>query len=345
MVAGSSFFIAQKQGDLVKKTPTMKEGELRFKNWEQFCLRVKQVSAIGYNGIDGDVNDVVPVVNIGDNYEVSVIETTEGYQPYPTWQYSYTSKIGDTVDTILDNLMAQINDDLSIQNKENEPLVIAEVLGNNTLAGAPDAAATAENGSPVVLTSVNPGAGAFVDIDGINYRVKSSDGVTMVLSGPYVGVTGTVTIDEITATAEVGLRLTTKETGDTFHIALKESLVHALVRVVTPFKDGTGYNDHVANLEYEGQIFDGTTTVNAQFKDKWGEQANYRAVNKGYDVVSLSYDASTPSKALPNSHDSQIGHVVLAGPTPAGTVALPYTAATVLGATNVVSVLKTIFVI
>lgn len=353
---GTGFFIAQMQigtEKLAKKTPTVNFGETTHKNFEAFCLPVNQISAIGFNGTGGDLQDVVPVITVGDNYEISIIETTEGHQPYPTWQYSYTANITDQFLPIVDGvasivlaLQRQINDDLSIQNKENEPIVIAETLLGSFVALLTDVAATTVNGSAIVSTTITGVTGDIVRIDGVAYKIVSAAAGTMVLDSPYVGVSaaGTAVVDSTDTFAEVGLRFTSLLPDDTFAIALKEGLQDALNTLLQGFKEGTGYREHIANVEYEGQIFDGTTTVNVAFKDDFGSQNNYRDNAKAYDVIMCSYDATTNSKALPNSHDSQIGHLMVAGVSldalPGGDYSLPLIGA---GGTNVITNVKAVF--
>ena len=363
MTAGEEYFMAQMQIQpdltrLTKKTPLYKFNDVNVANWAEFCLPVKQVTTVGYNGTDGDIEDVVTAVAINDNFDLSVMETTEGYQPYPTWGYSYTAISGDVLSDVVSALVAQINNDQSAQNKENEPLVIAEMIvaGTATIIPSSLTLAVVNGSASVTFSGTGHGvvAGDLLRIGGAGaavYKVASSDATAVVvLDSVYVGTTdaavANASLHEMTVLTAQGIQLTAKETGDTFHVALKEELADVQNRVLTSFKDGSGYVEHIANLEYEGKIFDGTTTVNAAFSADFGEQNTYRVATTGYDVIHIGHMANVASKAMPNSNDTQESHVMIAGATPDGTIALPYVdVASPADANKVIEVLKTIFAV
>jgi len=267
LVAGDNFFIAQMQvqpdGErLVKKTPVYNYNDIKRKKKEDFCLPVRQVSDIGWNGTNGDIADVVPAVLVGDIFSVSIIETTEGYQPMPTWNYEYVAKAGDTLVQVVAGLAAAINDANSVVHKENPPIVSATVNSNGTGAG---------------------GAGN-----------------------------------------QAGLRITALETQLTFEVTVKEELRDALIRLFTPMTYGSGFKEDVAYIEREGQIFDGTTTVNAMFRDEHGRQVNYANATLAYDYIHLDMTKRFESKAYKNSEDTQDSYILIAVPASINATA-PYT--------------------
>jgi len=329
LTAADVYFVAQKQigeESLVKKTSPCSFGDLLTKHKEDFCNPVLQISAIGYDGTSGDISDGIVSVDINDIFELGVIETTEGHQPYPTWSYQYTARANDAIEDAVSNLMAQINDPQTLTNKENESLVIAEMLGTGTAQGGVYTAAVT-NGSANVTTSGAHGllANEFVEIAGVVYKIKSvPTTTTMILYSLYVGVTNaTAASDGISVFTATGLRLTAIETQTTFSITLKEEFRDVTSSLVTPFKYGSGHLEHLVNLEYEGQIFDGTTTVNAEFQEKWGKQEDYRNSTLAYEIMQIDNLKGAESKALRNSNDTQISHNVIAAPITSGASA-PY---------------------
>jgi len=324
LTAADVYFVAQKQigeESLVKKTTPCAFGDIYRKHQEDFCNPVLQVSAIGYDGTSGDINDGIVSVDINDIFELGVIETTEGHQPYPTWNYQYTSKASDALEDVVSNLMAQINDPQTLTNKENESLVIAEMLATGTAQGGAYTAAVTNGSASVTTSGVHSlNANEFITIAGVVYKIKSVPTTsTLVLYSLYVGVTAAAAVsDGISAFLLMGLRLTAIETQTTFSITLKEEFRDVTSSLTTAFKYGSGHLEHLANMEYEGQIFDGTTTVNAAFKDKWGEQGDYRNTTLAYEVMQVTNLKGAESKALRNERDTQFSHNVIAAPITSG---------------------------
>lgn len=58
-------------------------------------------------------------------FDLSILETTIGFQPFPTWDYQYVAKAGDTEDTVGAALVKLINDTKSIQNRDRDLVVTA----------------------------------------------------------------------------------------------------------------------------------------------------------------------------------------------------------------------------
>lgn len=75
-------------------------------------------------------------------YEIGILETTPGNQPFPTYDYQYVAQPGDTIDTIINNLVGQINSTFNIAN-QNRDLILTATY--NTTTGS------------LVLTAINFG--------------------------------------------------------------------------------------------------------------------------------------------------------------------------------------------
>lgn len=64
-------------------------------------------------------------VTAGQIFDLSILETTIGYQPFPTWDYQYVAVAGDTEDTVAAKLVTMINTTTSIQNRDRDLVVTA----------------------------------------------------------------------------------------------------------------------------------------------------------------------------------------------------------------------------
>jgi len=61
----------------------------------------------------------------GKEYGLRVIETTAGYQPFPSWYYSVIAKTGETLAQLGARLVALVNDTTNVTNKNTDPIVTA----------------------------------------------------------------------------------------------------------------------------------------------------------------------------------------------------------------------------
>jgi hypothetical protein len=323
LAAGMKFFVAQIQvqadGErLVKKTPVATFEDISNKRKEAFCLPVAQVSSIGYNGTDGDIATVVTSVLVGDIYSVSIMETTEGYQPFPTWNYEYQAISGDDLQDVVAGIVKQINNTSALQVKENPAVVKAEMITANTPAAIAGTVAVV-NGSTTATFSAAHGlvAGEYAEIGGVTYKIASISSTTVAnLDTPYQGATdatlaGSAEVGTFTAT---GINITATETQLTFRVTAKEKLKDVLLRVTTDMKYGSGFREDVSYIEREGQIFDGTTTVNAAYRDEHGRQMNYALSTSAYDYFHLDFLKRFESKGYKNSEDTQYSQVLIAAP-------------------------------
>jgi hypothetical protein len=330
LVAGDVFFIAQKQASprnpsgplVVKKTPRIAYSDVLAHKAEQtFVFPVKQVSHVGWNGTTGDFETTA--IARHDEFGVSVLLTTEGSQPYPTWNATYTASTGDTNVEIAEGLINIFNDPQSLQNRENDTAVSAEAIlvGTDTpITGT----LTAVVGSKLVVPSSVSHGVAVGDVLQINsvgsYKVAAQTTTLITLATHYAGVAGAgLAGDVVTSVTATGLAITALEEGDHFDIAVKTNLEESPISYTTPFAQGTGYKEHIENLEYEGQIFDGTTTVNAAFADKYGSQTSYRDATHVYTVFTLPIRGTESSLAIPNTETTHYSTVIVAA-AEAGTV-------------------------
>lgn len=92
-----------------------------------FAAATNQVSIVTLTG--------TPVA--GKEYGIKIIETTPGYQPFPSWLYTIIAVTGDTVTTVANKLVAKINDLTSAVNKGTDVIVTASnVAGVITLTAS-----------------------------------------------------------------------------------------------------------------------------------------------------------------------------------------------------------------
>jgi len=80
-------------------------------------------AAAAQASLAGGANGTAPVA--GDEYGIVIMDLTGAMQAFPTYQYFYVAKTGDTLTTVITNLKNQINSTTSVDNKDRDLIVDA----------------------------------------------------------------------------------------------------------------------------------------------------------------------------------------------------------------------------
>ncbi len=330
ITASEKFYIVQKLAGGIKRTPLLAFKDL-VASKKLYVAPVRQVSHIGWTTTGGGLN--LPTVAAGNSYELAVIETTEGYEPFPTWNFSYTAKVNDTQMEIAQAFAAMINDTNALMFKSNQALVKAKVksdatYGNYAATTTSTFTLVATNGSasltyggtgPTYDVAVGDyisfdAAAAPTDVVGDVYKVIAVSATGFTLNRPYQGATQTFTeaeaegtrVKKVTSVVQVGLELTALEDDVHFRIALREDLEDATITYTTPFVKGNGSYAEVAADEQEGEIWEGDTAKNSQFAADYGQQGVQTTSSETYDAYMFQYKQT--SKAIaPESESIHLG--------------------------------------
>lgn len=86
--------------------------------------------AIGSTALTGGT--AASTVTAGSIYGIRILETTPGFQPYPTYDYQYQAIAGDTEDTIGTKLATMITSTTSVQNRDRD-IIVSAAYGNGVL--------------------------------------------------------------------------------------------------------------------------------------------------------------------------------------------------------------------
>jgi hypothetical protein len=349
IVAGESFFVAQKVTGGIKRTPLYRFSDFTARK-KTYLAPVKCKYFLGWNGTGGGLNlEAAPAQ--GKVYEFAVLETTEANEPLPTFNYNYMAKPGDVELDILGALAAQVNDYTSQRYKSEQELVSAKVkasatYGNYTTTGT----YTVTNGSTLValtLAATDPAVGDFISFDaaaapsatiGDIYKVVAVvAGVSFTLNRPYTGATQTFVaaeasgtrVKKVTAVLKTGLEITALNNDEHFKLAVREELEWADI-TFSAFTIGNGTVDQIKEFEKEGQTFQGDTAKAYPFASDYGQQDYFATVNSAsetYDQVTVDLDMNS-NLVGPTQGRTQTG-IYFGLPKSAGTLAA--TIATIFG--------------
>lgn len=344
---GDEFVIVQKRDGFLNKTPIIKWSEIIDSRKSAYVAPIRQVSTIGYNGTSGDLGVVLTTATTTNTltFGVSVREVTPGNQPFPI-QEGYATATSTTADvySIVAGIVSTLNGDFDYQRTQPDRFVKAEILSDGTLTGLGQTAAVV-NGS----VSVTAGAAvtladkSFLSLAGVIYRVNGTvtSSTAIVLDRPFQGTTATLasgtsattaaTAAYTSGTTKFGIKLTGLEDTTIFKIAGSGLLTNATVTNTTAWLLGAGSGASIVEFEKQGQIFDGPgSTVNAAFKDDYGQPTKFAVSTTNYDQYFLQAKASIfPSAAAPVGYQQeQSQRVVIAvpstGTTPTATLQIVF---------------------
>lgn len=344
IVAGEQFYFVQKRTNGLWKSPLYKFGSVT-KLKTAYVAPVKCTGSIGWSGSAGAINPPVAIA-AGRQYEFGILETTEGNDPFPAWNFNYTVKAGDTEPIVMQELAKLVNNFLTNPiYKSNAPLVLATVKADATYSNfamtGTTPTITATNGSTVLtLGGTTPAHDAVVgdyisisntgtpdDSIGDIYRVTAvAAGVSVTLNRPFTGTTQTFTEAEAEGTrmkkvatfVANGLVFTAINNGDHFRITAREDMVNATIVNLATYTRGNGTSDQVKELEAEGLLMQGNTARNTEFGDAaYGDPDKFTVDGETYNIYTLA--ATFPAGLNDSMQSGTIQqNVVLAVPISAG---------------------------
>jgi len=317
--ATESFYIVQKKSDgSIKKTTLLKWSDVTASR-KTYVAPVKATGSIGWSGTAGSAY-LAAAPSAGKMYELALIETTEGNQPYPTWNFEYQAKGADVEADVWQALAKQINDYNGLVYKNQAPIVSAKVkadatYSNYALTGTTPTL-TFTNGSVVVTLGGTGGpthdvaVGDFISIDaaatptdavGDIYKVVAATaGTGFTLNRPYTGATQTFTEAESEGTrikktatfVAQGLAFTGLNDNEHFRIVARQELQYATIVNLATFTRGNGTSEQITELELEGNTFDGNTAGNTQFgNEAYGDPDRFAKTNgtaETYDMFTFA---------------------------------------------------------
>jgi hypothetical protein len=332
LTAGLKFFIAQKRGGIINKTPLIEWDRLNRKLRTAYTAPVNQVTSIGYIGsgsldlsIDFTAASATNTITLG----LSARETTPGNQPFPV-QEGYATVNSTTADeyTAIATIVSQLNGDYDYERTQPDRFVKAEIQMDGTRT-ALAANATVTNGRTLVTVTAHAlTVGTLVSLNNVVYKIATVvDANNFLLDRPYQGASGTVTagtststgssVTYVSGTNKIGVRFTSIATECTFKTVGIGNLYLSPVTAITPWVLGSGSGTSVAEWEKNDAVFfDGVgSTRNAAFAADYGQPTLFASTSQTYDLFFLDFLTSiTPSAGLPATSSAGLERIAIATP-------------------------------
>lgn len=315
---------------------------------------VKCQGSIGYNSsVAGSGMNLAAAPAAGKYYELGIVETTEGNQPYPTWNFEYVALPGDAEIDVVQGLVKQINDTTNVKYKGNAQLVTARAVAAGTYAsftlGGTTPTATFTNGSAVVtLGGTSPVfSGAVGDViavsaDGstqpVSANTASQDiykiigvnaGVSFTLNRAFQGTTITMTqaqvqgtlLAKVTPITATGIIFTDLQNQENFVLVVRQELQFATISNKFNYTYGVGLSEQIYELDLEGTTFAGNTAKATVFGDAaYGNPDQFGIANgdaETYDMFMLLIRPKQTLTAIPNEGFTTF-HITIAAPKSSG---------------------------
>lgn len=292
LVAGKTYFIAQKRTAGTYRSPIYTFNGSTFLR-TAYVAPVRCTGSLGWNGTSGAMN-LAAVPAAGKQYEFGIIETTEGNDPYPSWNYNYTAKANDTEMDVVQALAKLVNDLTNPIYRTNSALVSVKAkavgtYGNYTMTGTTPTITFTNGQTLVTLGGTTPTIDAavndFLSVDaaatptavvGDVYKVTGVvAGVSITLNRPFQGATQTFTqaeaqgtrIKKLTVITATGIVFTDLADNEHFRITARSEFLFADISSLLTYVRGNGTYLQVQELEAEGLLIQGNTARNTVFGD------------------------------------------------------------------------------
>jgi hypothetical protein len=346
LVAGERFFIAQKRGGVnfngatevfVHKTPLIDFDKCVFSKTD-YDAPVVQVTTVGYNGTAGSSLNIDLTVPGTQELVISARCTSPGNQPFPVEEgRGISTRVTDVEYDVVSQMVKDINGVFDYERNQDDSFIFAEILSNGSQAALPAVTLTTNNGDTLMTYSGAHGlsAGDYIGVLGVLYKVADApSSVTINTTIPFAGVSqsglaaGTTTsthgtVTYVDATTELGVRLTATDNDTHFVVSVQDDLEGATVTETTAWNQGSGDGPSIVEWEKEAIIFSGVgSTVNAAFKDDYGQPTAIAAAASNYDTYFIDISqALAPSAGSPVAITNHLGHVMIAAVTGGGGIA------------------------
>lgn len=340
-------FLQKKSDGSVKKTTPVKFSDLT-PTRKTYVAPVKAVGSLGWSGTAGAIN-LAAAVAAGKSYELAIIELTDGFDPFPTWNFEYQAIGTDTEIDVMQALAKKINDFTALHYKSNQPLVGAKVKADATYSNYALGAGgtlTVTNGSTSIVTAVGTAnfvvgdyisfdaAAAPTDAIGDIYKIVGNpDANTWTLNRAYQGATQTfieaeaegTRVKKVATFVATGLVFTSLYDNTTFNIIARQELKYATIVNLSAYTRGVGTPEQVMDLELEGNAMDGNTAGNTVYgNEAYGNPdkfANSNGLTETYDYFNLN---ANPIATLvsPPTQGRWFQQITIAAPKSAGGMTL-----------------------
>lgn len=349
LTSAQAFYVAQKNsdGDL-KKSQIIPFADVVDVRRANYTAPKKQISFVGSNGTTGSLNITFP--STLSEYGIRVNDLSTANQPFPVQEGRAVveKSNADIYDDVVRPIVNDLNNVPDYEGNSDDEFVIADVVSD--VAGDAVVAAasyTFQKGSNIVLTSADTTANwAVTNFLGVvptgltvqsKFKVVAKAATHLTLDRPWphasqtTAQTGVFESDLATTIAgDFGIRLVSAAPTIFFSVGLVDrlSLAGSDKSTSVDWVQGTGASWQVHFMEEEAAIFDGETTINAQFKEDYGQVDRYVPFNgsETYDIYYIKYKKQVQSSAAPIEQTTHYGYLFIAVAndtpgTPGGTVA------------------------
>jgi len=318
LVAANDYRMLQFQDGEIRSTIKFKGSDILSVTNVNYDAPVIQRDSIAIN--DAAASAVLATPGLKE-FTIASRDTTPSNQPFPVTEAR--AVIRNTTTTkieLIQELINQFNNVLDYENNADEQFSYAIVEGS--VSGGPATAtvtAVGKAGSNLigVVGLVAVPEGSLVVQGGLVYTAANTAAV-----GENLYVTQKLAADAVAVAAGgVGDTLATATgisiVGNTFDthfstIVGEDMADISTVTTAAPWKQGTGDYLSIAAMEEEFAVFSGATTINAQWKEDYGDPTRFAIPSETYGLSIIKYKKATPSMAFANEQAHHVGYIMLA---------------------------------
>ncbi len=288
----------------------------------EYAAPVAMSVTVGYTTDGGRLN-LPTTIEERDSAMVKLIKSLEGTNTDDRKSYDAVLSATDTQYSILTKVIAKLD---ALNDNGEQAFAYGEIVSDGTrtaiAAGSGDSTSiVVVNGSTTVAFN-NAGiqtaltVGAFVKIQGVLYKIVTSETTGFTIDRAYSGASETIAFSDAdtgvySAITQHGLKLTNRVAGDKVEVALGGVLEDATITYATQGTPGSGTSAQVLGIE----------------KESFGERGNYDRIksympqipthtvtDEVYDLYFMKYSNQFDGKSEVSDKFNNNGSVFIAFP-------------------------------
>lgn len=283
-----------------------------------YTAPVKQIDEIGFTAADVLAFLGTPGLK---EFSMSARETTPANQPFPVIEGNAAIRnITTTTEELIAQLVSAFNNTPDYENNRDEQFAYAYpkagVTGGPATATVTGVGKAGSNLIGVVAVVPVPAGSLIVQGDYVYTAANTAAvGENLYVVQPLIEDAVAVAAGGAGAALDTPTAIAIAAAADDVHFstAIGDDLLdYGTITTAQAWVAGSGVAEDVRELEKEFEVFQGATTINAQWKEDFGEPTSFVEADGTYALNVIKYKKYTASMAFANEMAHHVGYIMLA---------------------------------
>ena len=318
LVAANSYRVVQLQDGEIRGTISFKGSDILAITNVDYTAPVKQIDEIAFTA--ATVLTFLQTAGLKE-FSFASRDTTPSNQPFPVIEGSVAVRdITTTTEALVLALISAFNNTPDYENNRDEQFAYAYakagVTGGPATATVTGVGKAGSNLIGVVSVAPIPAGslivqGAYVYTAANTAAIGDNLYVVQPLIIDAVAVAAAGAGDALAAPTAIAIAAAADDVH--FSTAMGSDLLDfGTLTTAQAWVAGSGVAEDVREIEKEFEVFQGATTINAQWKEDFGEPTSFVEAAGTYALNVIKYKKTTASMAFANEMAHHVGYIMLA---------------------------------